>query len=108
MMGRICYEAIINCYNQEHEAQGSDKARPDLIPNNDKIHLLDEACKSVLTDDDIGFLEKVFGVQTRLSYALFKQTLMTPAAKLFLQPHAIRMLVYQDLKELLLEAGDDY
>ena len=61
IMGRMCYEAIITCFNQEHESQGSDQARPDLIPDNDKLEVLDEACKSVLHDVDIGFLEKVFG-----------------------------------------------
>ena len=40
-MGRICYEAMINCFNQEHEAMGSDKAQPDLIPENQDLELLD-------------------------------------------------------------------
>lgn len=62
LMGRICFEAMINCYNQEHEAAGSDQVKNGLIPTNDKIHLLDQACKNMLTDDDVGFLEKVFGV----------------------------------------------
>ena len=61
IMGRICYEAMINCYNAEHQAQGSDKSRPDLIPEYDRLHILDEACTSVLKDDDIGLIEKVFG-----------------------------------------------
>ena len=61
VMGRICYEAMINCFNEEHVSQGSDQARPELIPDDDRLNILDEACKSVLHDVDIGFLEKVFG-----------------------------------------------
>ena len=60
-MGRITYEAIVNCFNQEYEAQGSSRARPNLVPSNDKLLLLDEAFKNVLIDDDIGFLELMFG-----------------------------------------------
>ena len=65
-MGRICYEAIINCFNKEHESQRSDQARPELIPS-DNIEALDEACKNVFDDQDIGFVEKVFEFQTRIT-----------------------------------------
>ena len=66
VMGRICYEAIICCYNQEQENLGTNKGRPDLVPM-DKIEILEQACKSVLEDVDIGFLEKIFGFQTRIT-----------------------------------------
>ena len=92
MMGRICYEALINCYNQEHESMGSDKACPDLIPND--LNMLDEACKRVLADEDIGFVEKVFGFQTRISCEVFSQTLSKDHYN-FLQPHCIRSMVKQ-------------
>ena len=65
-MGRICYEAIITCHNEEHENLGSNQARPDLVPD-DKIDILENACKSILDDVDIGFLEKIFGFQTRIT-----------------------------------------
>ena len=61
LMGRICYEAIINCFNMEEESKGGANARLNLIPDNDELFLLDEACKAVLNDEDIGFLEKIFG-----------------------------------------------
>ena len=48
---------------------GSDKAKPEMIP--DDLKLLDDACMKLLKDDDIGFLEKVFGYQTRVSSAVF-------------------------------------
>ena len=71
-MGRICYEGIIVCYNSELESKGgSEKARNELIPPNDQLYMLDEACKGVLNDDDIGFLEKIFGYQTRVSSDVF-------------------------------------
>ena len=35
LMGRICYEAIINCFNMEEESKGGANARLDLIPDND-------------------------------------------------------------------------
>ena len=44
LMGRICYEAIISCFNAEEESRGGPNARPDLIPDNDQLELLDEAC----------------------------------------------------------------
>ena len=65
-MGRICYEAIITCHNDECEDLGSDQARPDLVPD-DKIDILEKACTSILDDQDIGFLEKVFEFQTRIT-----------------------------------------
>ena len=61
LMGRICYEAIINCFNTEEESKGGTQARRDLIPENDRLSLLDDACKAVFNDEDIGFLEKIFG-----------------------------------------------
>ena len=66
VMGRICYEAVICCFNQEQDNLLSNQARPELVPF-DKIELLENACKSVLDDEDIGFLEKIFGYQTRIT-----------------------------------------
>ena len=74
-MGRICYEAIINCFNEEEEANGGPNSRRELIPDNDRLFLLDEACKAVLSDEDIGFLEKIFGFQTRVSSTVFIHSL---------------------------------
>ena len=34
MMGRISYGALLKCYNEEHESNGSDLTRPDLVPEN--------------------------------------------------------------------------
>ena len=48
LMGRITYEAIISCYNEEFQTKSSEKTRPDLIPPNDKLYMLDDACKAVL------------------------------------------------------------
>jgi len=91
VMGRICYEAIINCFNEEHESQGSDQARPDLIPE-DRMEVLDEACKGILEDVDIGFLEKIFGFHTRVTSTEFIQS-MTKKNYNYLQPHCVRLMV---------------
>ena len=61
----------------------------------------------MLVDEDIGFLEKVFGYQTRVSSHVFLQLLLKPNYH-FLEPHRIRMIVYSELKELLIQAGDAY
>ena len=98
-MGRICYEAIINCFNMEEEAKGGANARPDLIPDNDQLFLLDDACKAVLQDEDIGFLEKIFGFQTRVSASVFIHSLQKDNYS-FMQPHKIRLMVQQQLTEL--------
>ena len=45
LMGRVCYEAIIGCYNAEQIKLSTGKNRPQLIPDNDKLFMLDEACK---------------------------------------------------------------
>ena len=58
MMGRISYGALLKCYNEEHEANGSDLTRPDLIPEN--VDLMKKAYEKVLKEDDIGFLDLVF------------------------------------------------
>ena len=65
MMGRICYSSIIEIFNMEHQKDGSDLAREDLIPEN--LELLDEACKQLAFDEDHGFIEKVFDVRTRVT-----------------------------------------
>ena len=98
-MGRICYEAIISCFNAEEESRGGPNARPDLIPDNDQLELLDEACIQVLKDDDIGFQEKIFGYQTRVSQSVFIQSLLKDNYS-FMEPHSIRLMVQQQLTEL--------
>ena len=85
---------------------GSDKACPDMIPTNQDLHLLDEACRLVLSDDDIGFVEKVFGFQTRVSSQVFSQSLIE-SHYCFLQPHCIRSMVKQQLTELIVSAHRD-
>ena len=97
-MGRICYESIVRCFNEEHEKQGSDKARPDLIPQGEKFRYLDEATKMLLNDDDTGLLEKVFGCQTRVSSIVFAEQLQKNCYH-FLEPHRIRSLVHSELLE---------
>ena len=106
IMGRICYEAVINCFNQEHESQGSDQACPELIPS-DNLEALDEACKNVFEDQDIGFVEKVFEFQTRITQATFIQKLSKQNYN-FLQPHNIRLMVSQQLTEKLANLTEEY
>ena len=60
LMGRICYEALIICFNAEFE--GTERPRPELIPSFDKIEQLDRAQKALLHEDDVGFLDKLFNV----------------------------------------------
>lgn len=88
-MGRICYTTVIDLYNEEHDQAGTDQARHDLIPKN--LALLQEACKLLLTDEDLGFVEKVFGYQTRISTEVFIEVLLKE--KHFLQPYRLRQLV---------------
>ena len=57
-MGRISYGALLKCYNEEHEANGSDLTRPDLVPEN--VDLMKKAYEKVLKEEDIGFLDLVF------------------------------------------------
>ena len=99
-MAKICYEAIINCYNEEQESLCSDQGQPDLIPTGQNADLLNEACCAVLEDDDVGFIEKVFEFQTRISRDIFLEKLSKEYYG-FLQPHSIRFKVRQHLKELL-------
>jgi len=61
----------------------------------------------MLIDEDIGFLEKVFGYQTRVSHQVFLQ-LIGEKNYNFVEPHRIRMAVYTHLKELLIQQGDNY
>ena len=83
----------------------STKARPELIPENDKLEVLDEAYMNVLKDDDVGMLEKLFGVQSRVSSDLFKQSLHKKHFG-FLQPHEIRQIVGISFQKLLAEDLD--
>ena len=46
------------------------------MPDNDKLLILDEATKNVLIDDDVGFLERMFGYQTRVRAEYFQQLLV--------------------------------
>ena len=105
-MGRICYEAIINCFNQEHESMGSNQARPELIPE-DNLQALDDACRSIFEDQDIGFAEKLFKFQTRISQTEFISS-MAKENYNFLQPHNIRLMVAQQLTEQLANQTEDY
>ena len=64
-MGRICFSGVVELFNEEHLKNGSDLARTDLIPED--LNVLDEACKLLCFDEDHGFIEKVFDVNTRIT-----------------------------------------
>ena len=74
MMGKISYGAILKTYNEEHEANGSDLTRYDLVPEN--IDLMNEAYKKVLREEDTGFLDQVFGYNTRLEFKTFTESVL--------------------------------
>ena len=75
LMGFICYKAIISQYNQEHREAGNHmQCKDEWLPEED-MELVDEACKSIYDEEDIGFLDVVFGVQSRKDQEDFNQDL---------------------------------
>ena len=70
--------------------------RNDLIPDNEEIHLLDDACKGILDDPDIGFVEKVFGFKSRMPSAEFVKNISKENSH-YLRPHNIRIMVHSQL-----------
>ena len=68
-MGRICYSAIIELYNQEYDGVGQIFTVDELLPED--LAMLDDACNLLVYDEDNGFIEKVFEVNTRVTQTQF-------------------------------------
>ena len=66
LMGFICYKALISLYNQEHRDAGNDlQCKDEWLPS-DEMEIVDQACSSIYEEEDVGFLDQVFGVHTRI------------------------------------------
>ena len=77
------------------------QCKDEWLPEED-MALVDEACKSIYDEEDIGFLDVVFGVQSWKDQEDFNQDLFDHHYR-FLQPHRIRQMVYVRLMSLLNE-----
>jgi len=82
-MCMIAFEMMVELYNDRMIANGTEfKAKTNWVQNND----LQEAYEKVFDGEDVGFLDKLFGDNSKIASLEFSETLLKKHY-VYLQPH---------------------